>query len=94
MEHILTTCSSPSQKEIWVLTKTLLGQQNISWQLPSIVTILASAVPIFLKQDGMQDSGKEHFYKLIVTISAQVVWNAWYKRVISKENISFLPGQI
>ncbi|KAK0435597.1 uncharacterized protein EV420DRAFT_1623588 [Desarmillaria tabescens] len=29
MEHILTACLSPGQKEIWELTKTLLEQRNI-----------------------------------------------------------------
>ncbi len=94
MEHILTTCSSPGQKEIWELTKTLLEQRDIPWQPPSMATILASTVPIFLRQNGMRDSGKERFYKIVVTTSAQVVWNARCERVISKENTPFSPDHI
>ncbi len=82
MEHILTECSSPGQKEVWELTKALLEKRRITWRTPSMATIQSCAIPKFKKQNGMRDSGKERFYRIVMSTSAQVIWNACCERVI------------
>ncbi|KAF8909537.1 hypothetical protein CPB85DRAFT_1221995 [Mucidula mucida] len=94
MKHILTECSSPGQKEIWEMTKDLVENRLIPWRTPSVATILSSVKPIFKNWDDKRESGKERFFRIVMTTTAQVIWNARCERVIQKNNAEFSPEQV
>ncbi|KAK0209606.1 hypothetical protein IW262DRAFT_1281551 [Armillaria fumosa] len=94
MAHIMTSCESPGQKEVWELTKSLLEKRGIQWRPLSMANILSCAIPIFKTLNGGRDKGKERFYKIVVSSSIQVIWNARCERVIQNDNTSFSPVQI
>ncbi len=94
MEHIMTLCNSPGQNEVWELTKTILEKRGITWSPPSMAMILSCPIPMFKSENGTRDSGKEHFYRIIISTSTQVIWNARCECVIQKENDHFSPIQI
>ncbi|KAK0443025.1 uncharacterized protein EV420DRAFT_1622933 [Desarmillaria tabescens] len=94
MEHILTSCTTPGQKEVWDLTKTLLEKRKIPWHSPSMAMIQTCVVPVFKRRNGKCDSGKERFYRIIISSSVQVIWNARCERVIGRQNSPFTPDQI
>ncbi|KAG7439397.1 uncharacterized protein BT62DRAFT_913764, partial [Guyanagaster necrorhizus] len=76
MVHIMTSCSSSGQKEVWELTKLLLNKCKIPWQSLDMAKILSCAISVFKASNGKRDSGKERFYQLVISSSAQVIWNA------------------
>ncbi|KAK0470740.1 hypothetical protein IW261DRAFT_1345199, partial [Armillaria novae-zelandiae] len=94
MAHIMTECSSPGQIEIWELVGKLLEKHGIPWHPPSMANLLACAALIFRAQNGNRDSGREHFYCIIMSLSMQVIWNARCERVIQNNNSPFSPVQI
>ncbi|KAK0477999.1 hypothetical protein EDD18DRAFT_1087461 [Armillaria luteobubalina] len=94
MEHILTECSSPGQKEIWELTRQLLKTRDIPWHPPKLSHILACASPVFKSPNGHRDKGKEHFFRIVVSSAAQTIWNTRCERVIQRENMPFTPEEI
>ncbi|KAK0234450.1 hypothetical protein EDD85DRAFT_774610 [Armillaria nabsnona] len=94
MEHILTACSSPGQNEIWQLAKSVLERRGIPWHPPTLATVLTCAIPEFKNPAGNRDSGRERFYRIVMSSSAQVIWNARCERVIQKENASLPPEKI
>ncbi len=94
MEHILTECSSPGQKEIWELTRQLLETRDIPWHPPKLAHILACASPIFKSPNGHRDKGKEQFFRIVVSSAAQTIWNARCERVIQRENMPFTSEEI
>ncbi len=49
---------------------------------------------MFKSENGTRDSGKERFYRIIISTSTQVIWNARCECVIQKENDPFSPIQI
>lgn len=94
IEHIMTACSMPGQKEIWDLTKLALEQREIPWSPPSLATVLTSTSSVLKSLAGNWDSGREHFYQIIMTSSVQVIWNVRCKQVIQQENVLLHPEYI
>lgn len=94
MEHILTECSSPGQHEIWQLARSLLERRGIPWHPPSLATILTCAIPEFKHPTGYRDSGKERFFRIVMSSSAQTIWSARCERVIQNENIPLPPKKV
>ncbi|KAK0201952.1 hypothetical protein DFS33DRAFT_1462420 [Desarmillaria ectypa] len=84
MKHILTKCSSPGQK----------GRRGIPWNPPTISNILACTSPVFKSAGGNRDSGKERFYRIVVSSAGQTIWNARCERVIQRENTPFPTEEI
>ncbi|KAK0476122.1 hypothetical protein IW261DRAFT_1339830, partial [Armillaria novae-zelandiae] len=94
MEHILVKCSSPGQKEVWDLTKSLLEWRNITWHTPKMSNILACAAPSFTSENGRRENGKERFFRIVVSSAVQTIWNARCERVIQRENAPFTSEEI
>lgn len=94
MEHIMTLCETPGQKEVWDLTRKILEKRGIPWQPPSMANILSCSVPVFKSGNGIRDSGKEQFYQIIMSMSIQIIWNVRCERVIQNDDTPFLLTQI
>ncbi|KAK0463302.1 hypothetical protein IW261DRAFT_1347940 [Armillaria novae-zelandiae] len=86
MSHILTACESPGQKEVWGLAKTALEKKGVEWHAPTLGLLLACCLPMFKSEKGKRESGKERFYRIIISISIQVIWGLQCRRVISGGN--------
>ncbi|KAF9021559.1 hypothetical protein BDZ89DRAFT_957347 [Hymenopellis radicata] len=94
LEHILTKCTSPGQKEVWQLAKSVLENRLIPWREPSLATILSSPMPVFKDWNDKRETGKERRYRIVITSSAQVIWNARCERIIEHANAEFTTDQI
>src|ERR1700683_4661639 len=68
MTHILTECNAPGQKEIWNLAKELwLTKYNLS-------VITGCSLAKFPNGKGQHKLGAEHFYCILMTESAHLIW--------------------
>ncbi|KAF8222668.1 hypothetical protein L208DRAFT_1522296, partial [Tricholoma matsutake] len=47
MDHILTHCKTPGQKEIWELAKHMWTQKNLEWQQPWVGNITSCMITDF-----------------------------------------------
>ncbi|KAK0467448.1 hypothetical protein IW261DRAFT_1346353 [Armillaria novae-zelandiae] len=94
MSHILTTCESPGQKEVCLLAKNILEKKGIEWRAPTLSLLLACCLPTFKSEKGKRESGKERFYRIIMSISIQVIWGLRCKQVISEENTPVNPSVV
>ncbi|KAK0421829.1 hypothetical protein EV421DRAFT_2012316 [Armillaria borealis] len=94
LSHILTECESPGQKEIWMKTKLILARRGIQWRTPTVGLLLASGLPTFKSENGKRDAGKERFYRIIMTISIQVIWSLRVKRVVDNESAPFTASAV
>ncbi|KAF9018689.1 hypothetical protein BDZ89DRAFT_959830 [Hymenopellis radicata] len=94
LDHILTKCKSPGQAEVWELAKHVLEDRMIPWREPSIAAILSSPMPVFKDWDDKRETGKERLYRIIMTSSAQVIWNSRCERIIEYGNAEFTANQI
>ncbi|KAG6914510.1 hypothetical protein DXG01_009287 [Tephrocybe rancida] len=88
MEHILSECSSPGQKEIWRLAQTLWTKKtrNGKWRQPSTPSILVNAMAPDQGKKNEPDDGTPRFLKLLTTESAHLIWKLRCERVIRNEN--------
>ncbi|KAK0434490.1 hypothetical protein EV421DRAFT_1717561 [Armillaria borealis] len=57
-----------------------------------MVNVLACAVPVLQTPSGNRDSGKERFYRITMSSSIQVIWNA--RCETREENAPFSLEQI
>ncbi|KAK0438558.1 hypothetical protein EV421DRAFT_1714212, partial [Armillaria borealis] len=94
IEHILTTCQCPGQKEIWELAKEILTKKGIEWRAPTLGLLLTSGMPTFKGTTGKRDIGKERLYRIIIALSIQTIWNVRCDRVIDGLNAPFSPDRI
>ncbi|KAJ7891694.1 hypothetical protein B0H14DRAFT_2560741 [Mycena olivaceomarginata] len=58
MEHILSQCEAPGQKEIWELAKELWLKGNPDWAWPGIGTIIISGLATFKNGEGKVKAGR------------------------------------
>jgi exonuclease III len=84
MEHILTQCDAPGQKEVWALAQRLFEQKMpTSWPGIEYGTILGScAADIAGPLPSAQ--GINRFYKILMITSAQFIWAMRCERRISR----------
>ncbi|KAF8236438.1 hypothetical protein L208DRAFT_1390953 [Tricholoma matsutake] len=52
MDHILTRCESPGQKEVWKLAKQMWAQKSLKWRQPWIGNIISCTLTEFKTNDG------------------------------------------
>ncbi|KAF8239304.1 hypothetical protein L208DRAFT_1237594 [Tricholoma matsutake] len=52
MDHILTQCESPGQKEIWEFAEQIWTQKNLEWRQPWIGNIICCTLTKFRINDG------------------------------------------
>ncbi|KAF5376091.1 hypothetical protein D9615_007753 [Tricholomella constricta] len=95
MDHILTKCESPGQKEIWDLTEKLWEKKNKgSWYCPVLGTILGAPLAKFQNGRGKKKPGDDRLYRIIMVESAYLIWRLRCERVIQNDNSPFLAREI
>jgi exonuclease III len=83
MEHILTECTIPGQKEIWELAQTLWSGKHAKWpQIKNVGLITGCGLAAFKDKTGKPDEGANRLYRIIISESAHLVWKLRCARVI------------
>ncbi|KAJ7631944.1 hypothetical protein DFH06DRAFT_1438544, partial [Mycena polygramma] len=85
MEHILTKCEEPGQKEIWDLASEMWRMKTGDDLRPTIGQIMASGV---LKS---QNPGETRLKKILITESAHLIWRIRNERVIQQSGPASIP---
>ncbi|EIM91167.1 uncharacterized protein STEHIDRAFT_48353, partial [Stereum hirsutum FP-91666 SS1] len=86
MEHILVNCDTPGQKEVWRLTELFWRQKLPSrWIKPSIGSIAGCALIHFSDQEGKSKPGADRLYRMLIAMSARLIWKLRCERVIRTE---------
>ncbi|KAF6745425.1 hypothetical protein DFP72DRAFT_824552 [Ephemerocybe angulata] len=82
-KHILTECRATGQGRIWELTKALLAQAGITWDIPKCVgDILTCGIPS--KVDSLEP-GQQRLLTITVSESAWLIWTSRCKWIIEGE---------
>jgi hypothetical protein len=76
MEHILTQCQEPGQKEVWDLASELWQMKTGKDLRPTIGQIMAGGI---MKQGNL---GETRLHKILITESAHLVWHLRNEHVI------------
>ncbi|KAH9929188.1 uncharacterized protein B0H18DRAFT_1093996 [Fomitopsis serialis] len=82
MQHILTECDAPGQKEIWELTEKLWKMKNKKWTKPLIGGILGCANAMFKTEKGKILKRDARLYRILVSEAAYLIWKLRNARVI------------
>ncbi|KAF8054840.1 hypothetical protein FPV67DRAFT_1752441 [Lyophyllum atratum] len=95
MEHILTECESPGQRQVWEDTKSLWERQKQgSWSKPTIDEILgAPLVEIHDTEDNL-DVGGTRLSRILMIESAYLIWKLRCARVIQNNDAPFTSLEI
>lgn len=94
MNHILSLCSRPGRKEIWSLTRRILEKRGIEWWEPTIGMIVSCGIPIMVSEDGRRLTGNERLYRIVMCLSARLIWTLRCERVIANDGRDFDPYEI
>jgi ribonuclease HI len=78
MEHILTQCEEPGQKEVWDLASEMWQLKTGKDLRPTLGQIMAGGVT----KHG--DPGKTRLHKILITESAHLIWRIRNERVIQQ----------
>jgi hypothetical protein len=92
MEHILSQCEAPGQKEIWKLAKELWLKRNPDWAWPGIGTIISAGLAVFKDDQGKIKPGDARLYRILMAESAYLIWKLRCERVI-QNNGNFATQQ-
>ncbi|GLB44704.1 putative RNA-DNA hybrid ribonuclease activity [Lyophyllum shimeji] len=75
MEHILTDCETPGQKEVWEEAKRLWSRKREGdWFEPSLGVILGSPLAAFKDEGGNKLAGDTRLYRILMAESAYLIW--------------------
>jgi hypothetical protein len=94
MEHILTGCETPGQKEIWEEARSLWERKRGDWLEPSMGTVLGSPLAVFKDKGGNRLIGDTWLYRILMIESAYLIWKLRCARVCELENQSFSSQEV
>ncbi|KAF8079074.1 hypothetical protein FPV67DRAFT_1467420 [Lyophyllum atratum] len=95
MEHILTECESPGQREVWAQAGVLWARQREgAWSTPSYGDILGSPLAALTGEDGKPLSGSSRLFRILVVESAYLIWKLRCARVCGNDNRPFSSVEI
>ena len=94
LEHILSTCTTPGQKESWDLAEQLGKLRHQTWLKPGPAAIIACTQAHFSNQNGTLNPGDTRLYRILVTETAHLIWKIRCQRVIEGNNIPKLQTEI
>ncbi|RDB23311.1 Transposon TX1 uncharacterized protein [Hypsizygus marmoreus] len=86
MEHILTQCDAPGQKQIWEMIEEVWNRKHGNWQKPSYGTILGCSVVDFKDENGKVDAGKTRLFRILIAEATTLIWALRCSRVIEHDN--------
>ncbi|KAJ3810805.1 hypothetical protein F5876DRAFT_41036 [Lentinula aff. lateritia] len=85
MEHILTECKAPGQKQVWRLAEQLWEKNGGEWSNLDfdIGTILSCGLADLKDTTGKRTPGKSRLLRILISESAYLIWKIRNERVIS-----------
>jgi ribonuclease HI len=84
MEHILSQCEIPGQKEVWDLAKELWTKRNPNWPWPGIGTIISAGLANFKNDEGKIKPGEARLYRILMAESAHLIWKIRCERLMQR----------
>ena len=97
MEHILTDCETPGQKEIWEEARNLWEHKrecDHDWFEPSIGTVLGSPLAVFKDNRGNSLVGNTQLYHIMMVESAYLIWKLRCAWVCKLKNQPFSSQEV
>jgi hypothetical protein len=92
MQHILTECTYPGQREVWALAKQLWEKKKGRWPHISLGLILGAGQVRFMEEDADENeparpnAGTQRLFRILVSESAYLIWLLRVERVIKRDN--------
>jgi hypothetical protein len=86
MEHILTQCEAPGQATIWNEAKKLWERKGKERFAPGIGTIIECGAASFTSSKNKPIPGISRFFTILISESADLIWNLRCERVIANDN--------
>ncbi|KAH9907668.1 RNase H-domain-containing protein [Fomitopsis serialis] len=86
MDHILSECEAPGQREVWQLAKQLWDKKCALWPRPSLGAVLSCPIAPFKTDKGKPKTGETRLYRILMTESAYLIWKLRNERVIVDED--------
>ncbi|KAJ7711656.1 hypothetical protein B0H16DRAFT_1667730 [Mycena metata] len=93
MEHILTECSRPGQKEIWALTELLWRKTHTTWPTVSFGGLRGAALATFPGENNKESKGSARLYRILMTDSMYLIWKIRYEVVIRDNGVAKSVGR-
>jgi ribonuclease HI len=84
MEHMLSQCEIPGQKEVWDLAKELWTKRNPNWTWPGIGTIISAGLANFKNDEGKMKPGEARLYRILMAESAHLIWKIRCERLMQR----------
>ncbi|KAK0233991.1 hypothetical protein IW262DRAFT_1333787 [Armillaria fumosa] len=81
MEHVMTSCQSPGQTQIWELTEEILPKKGIEWRAPTLGLILTLGMPVFKNEAGKRTTLQNDNGELGAAFHPNKIRNRWIKMV-------------
>ncbi|KAG6894619.1 hypothetical protein C0992_005383, partial [Termitomyces sp. T32_za158] len=95
MNHILTECETPGQKEIWEDAGRLWEKKpGSTWHKPILGTILAAPLASFKDSKRKKLPNRARLYRIIMVEAAYLIWKLRCERVIQNENTPFTVQEV
>ncbi|KAF8061862.1 ribonuclease H-like domain-containing protein [Lyophyllum atratum] len=95
MEHILTECGTPGQREIWEDTKNLWERQKAGpWSTPTIGGILGAPLVELRDAESKIDVGSTRLFRILMIESAYLIWKLRCARVCQNNNTPFTKIEV
>ncbi|KAJ3925835.1 MAG: ribonuclease H-like protein, partial [Lentinula lateritia] len=87
MEHILTECKAPEQKEIWKLAQNVWEKNGRQWSDLDFDfgTILCCGLADFKDDKAKRLPGKSRLFRILISESAYLIWKIRNERVINEK---------
>jgi ribonuclease HI/exonuclease III len=86
MEHILTECQAPGQREIWEEAGRMWEMKQGQRNKPTFGEIIGCASAKIKNHENKIDFGKTRLYQILISEAAYKIWSIRCKRVISYDN--------
>lgn len=86
MEHILTKCTVPGQREIWEEVGKTWNTKYNDWTVPLYGEILGCASARLAGNNKRINAGKTRLYQILISEAAYKIWSLRCKRVIHNNN--------
>ncbi|TFK56225.1 ribonuclease H-like protein, partial [Heliocybe sulcata] len=94
LEHILTDCSAPGQKEIWAIAKAFWLQKWGQWKKPTFGLIFGCNMVHHKSATGARVPGVDRLFRIMMTESAFLIWKMRCERVISHPDEKYTKNEI
>ncbi|KAJ6484776.1 hypothetical protein C8R45DRAFT_904010 [Mycena sanguinolenta] len=85
LEHILLSCPSTGQKEVWKLAKSLWQKKYTDWPALSIGLLLGSGLAVFKDGAGKPNPAPARLYNILIAESMHLIWKLRCESIIGHD---------